>query len=43
MKTKKIKIKITKKMQVEMNECRKRCGLPLEKVVPEYEEEAYFG
>jgi tryptophanyl-tRNA synthetase len=33
----KCKFKVTKKMQEEMNEIRKKCGFPEEPIVPEYE------
>jgi len=38
-----IKIKVTEKMQKELNEVRKKCGFEEEKIKPEYELEALFG
>ena len=40
---KKIKIKITKKEQEEMNEIREKCGFEKEEIKPDYELEALFG
>lgn len=40
---KKIKIKVTEKMQQEINEVRKECGFPEEPIKPDYELEALFG
>jgi len=40
---KKIKIKVTEKMQKEINEVRKKCGFKEEPIKPEYKLEALFG
>jgi len=42
-KKKKIKIKVTKKMQEEINQVRKKCCFKEKKIKPEYELEALFG
>lgn len=42
-KKKKIKIKVTKKIQKELNKVRKKCGFEEEPIKPEYELEALFG
>ena len=40
---KKIKIKVGKKEQEEMNELKRKIGLPEESIKPDYELEALFG
>ena len=42
-KTKVIKIKVTKRMQEDINKVRKECGFPEEPIKPDYELEALFG
>ena len=40
---KKSSFKVTKKIQEEMNELRKKLGFEPEPIKPEYEEEFYYG